>query len=368
MKTSAATAGVTARARCTRQSVHRFNPIEDHRWPELVERHPRASVFHSVAWLRALQSTYGYKPVGFTWSSPAEQLQDAVLFCEVDSWITGRRLVSLPFSDHCDSLVQDTQNSAPLLSAVQTTASERPWRYLEVRSLDCDEMVGPDWHTSANYCFHRLDLRPALSTLFRNFHQSSTQRKIRRAEREGLTYLEASDGTLLDQFYRLLIITRKRHHIPPQPRDWFASLLHNFGDALKIRLAFKGDRAVAGMLTIRHKDTLFYKYGGSDARYHKLGAMHLLYWNAIQDAKNQGLAALDLGRSDAGQAGLITFKSRWGAELRPLNYHRFSTSGNSVHAFDPAGGIKMLAIKRLCSLAPAFLLPSIGNLLYKHIG
>ncbi|MGI0134416.1 MAG: GNAT family N-acetyltransferase, partial [Candidatus Micrarchaeaceae archaeon] len=169
-------------------------------------------------------------------------------------------------------------------------------------------------------------------------------------------------------FYRLLVVTRKRHYIPPQPRSWFVSLVQNFGDALKIRLAFKGDRAAAGMLTIRHKDTLFYKYGGSDSQYHKLGAMHLLYLNAIQNAKNQGLAALDFGRSDAGQAGLITFKNRWGAEARPLNYYRFAPSGKAMHVFDPASGIKMHAIKRLCSIAPAFLLPSFGNLLYKHIG
>ncbi|MGA9882417.1 MAG: GNAT family N-acetyltransferase [Candidatus Acidiferrales bacterium] len=364
----ASTPDLTSKVTIASQNLHRFDALEDNRWTELVEQHPQASVFHSVAWLRALRDTYGYKPIGFTWSSPVERLQDAMLFCEVDSWLTGRRLVSLPFSDHCDSLVQDTQNALALLSAVQNTVSESQWRYVEIRPLHCGELVGPAWHTSASYCFHRLDLRPALGTLFRNFHQSSIQRKIRRAEREGLTYRESSGRFLLDPFYRLLVVTRKRHYIPPQPRNWFVNLLQNFGDALKIRLAFKGDRAVAGMLTIRHKDTLFYKYGGSDTQYHRLGAMHLLYWNAIQDAKNQGLAALDLGRSDAGQTGLITFKSRWGAEARPLNYHRFSPSGNSAHAFDPAGGIKMLAIKRLCSLAPAFLLPSIGNLLYKHIG
>ena len=41
---------------------------------------------------------------------------------------------------------------------------------------------------TSSYSFHQLDLRPDLGTLLRSFHKSSTQRKIRRAEREGLTY------------------------------------------------------------------------------------------------------------------------------------------------------------------------------------
>jgi CelD/BcsL family acetyltransferase involved in cellulose biosynthesis len=349
-------------------TLHYFDPLADDRWPEFVERHPHASVFHSIPWLRALRSTYGYRPIAFTRSAPGENLEEAMLFCDVDSWLTGRRLVSVPFSDHCAPLLTNNANLGTLLLALQQRLIASRWRYIEIRSLDSDEHIGPDWYRSAHYRFHRLDLRPSLDTLFRNFHQSSTQRKIRRAEREGLKYAEGSNESFLDQFYRLLVVTRKRHSIPPQPRNWLVNLMQSFGEALKIRLTFKGDQAVAGMLTIRHKSTLYYKYGGSDTQFHNLGAMHLLYWNAIQDAKKDGLTTLDLGRSDADQPGLITFKSRWGAASSSLNYYRFPRTGKSVHAFDAAGGVKMRALKRCFSFSPAFLLPAFGKLLYKHIG
>src|SRR5207249_11725988 len=61
------------------------------------------------------------------------------------------------------------------------------------------------------------------------------------------------------------------------------------------------------------KNTLVYKYGGSDVSYNRLGGMHLLYWNSIQDAKRWGLRFFDLGRTDVQQAGLVIFKKRWGA-------------------------------------------------------
>src|SRR5690242_12893147 len=83
-----------------------INPLVDDRWPEFIGRHPNASVFHSRGWLSALQSTYGYEPLAFTTSAPSEELKNALLFCVVRSWLTGSRLVSLPFSDHCDPLVE----------------------------------------------------------------------------------------------------------------------------------------------------------------------------------------------------------------------------------------------------------------------
>ena len=87
-------------------TVHILDPLSDQRWPEFVRHHPNASAFHTAGWLRALRVTYGYEPVAFTTSAPSEELRNALLFCVVRSWLTGSRLVSLPFSDHCEPLIE----------------------------------------------------------------------------------------------------------------------------------------------------------------------------------------------------------------------------------------------------------------------
>src|SRR5216683_3051172 len=86
-------------------NVHEIDPLGDPRWDQLVENHPKASVFHSANWLRALQSAYDYDPVVLTTSPPGVALSNGLVFCRIKSWLTGRRLVSLPFSDHCEPLV-----------------------------------------------------------------------------------------------------------------------------------------------------------------------------------------------------------------------------------------------------------------------
>jgi lipid II:glycine glycyltransferase (peptidoglycan interpeptide bridge formation enzyme) len=349
--------------------LHRVDPLRDPRWEVFVQAHPSGSVFHSVAWLQALGRTYGYEPIAYTTTAPGKSLQNGAVFCRVESKFTGRRLVSLPFSDHCDLLVSKPEDLPVFAQGLERELRNEGWHYIEIRPLRSTEMVNGLGKSSATYTFHQLDLRPDLETLLTNCHRSSTQRKIQRAQREGLAYQEGSDEALLDSFYRLLVITRRRHRLPPQPKSWFRNLMEGFGESLKIRLALKQGRPVAGMLTLRYKDTLIYKNGGSDSRFHNLGAMHLLYWESIRNAKDVGLRTFDLGRTDAEQVGLIKFKDRWGAARSTLTYTRFAITGHSKHIFDQNGqGWKIRLFKRALAITPRAFLPSIGSLLYKHAG
>src|SRR5688500_677112 len=86
--------------------VYRLNPCRDLRWAALVDRHPDASIFHTTGWLESLHRTYGYDPVAFTTSPPGSALANGIVLCDVKSCLTGQRLVSLPFSDHCEPMVQ----------------------------------------------------------------------------------------------------------------------------------------------------------------------------------------------------------------------------------------------------------------------
>jgi CelD/BcsL family acetyltransferase involved in cellulose biosynthesis len=349
--------------------AHSIDPLQDRRWDEFVWRHPHASVFHSSAWLEALSRTYGYKPVAYTTSRAGQELENGMVFCRVESWLTGRRLVSLPFSDHCEPLVDTPQEFEAITASLEQEFLREKWRYIEVRPLRQLEIVTSLPHLTIPYTFHQLDLRPDIETLFRNCHKNSTQRKIVRAEREGLQYREGRTEELLDNFYTLLANTRKRHHRPPQPRHWFVNLISCFGDALKIRIALQGARPVAAVLTIRHKDTLVYKYGGSDSQSNHLGGMHLLLWRSIQEAKSAGLDCFDFGRSEAGQDGLITFKKRWGTTQANLIYSRYGLSDHVAHMFEStAGNWKARVAKRMLAHMRPSMLSLAGRALYRHVG
>jgi hypothetical protein len=346
-----------------------IDPLQDRRWDELVARHPRASVFHSPNWLKALSCTYGYTPVAYTTSAPGQELENGMVFCRVESWLTGRRLVSLPFSDHCEPLVETPEDLEIMAAALEAELFREQWRYIEMRPLRPVQLVTSLPQASIPYTFHVLDLSPDIDTLFRNCHKNSTQRKILRAEREGLRYREGCDEELLDHFYALLANTRKRHSRPPQPRQWFVNLIECMGDTLKLRVAFQNDKPVAAVITIRHKDTMVYKYGGSDPQSNKLGGMHLLLWAAIREAKSTGLRYFDFGRSEAGQDGLITFKKRWGTTQTALIYSRYGLSDEVAHMFESSGQSwkSKVAHYLLAHMQPS-ILSLAGRALYRHVG
>jgi hypothetical protein len=114
--------------------VYEIDPLRDPRWPEFLQRKPCASVFHTRGWLEALKRTYGYEPVAYTTSSPTtSDLANGWVFCRVRSCLTGNRLVSLPFSDHCDPLVEQPEHYEELLGMLRHEREERRWKYIECR-------------------------------------------------------------------------------------------------------------------------------------------------------------------------------------------------------------------------------------------
>lgn len=348
---------------------HLFQPLHDPRWVPFLKRNPHSSIFHTVEWLEALRRTYGYEPVAITSCPPDADLRNAAVFCRVQSWLTRPRLVSLPFSDHCELLADSVTDLTAIVSAVREQLRLEVLRYIEARPIRAVNMTTLESDSTYSYFLHRLDLTPDLATLFRNCHKSSTQRKIRRAQREGLRYEEGRSETLLNTFYDLLLLTRRRQFSLPQPKRWFRNLIDCFGEALKLRVAFKDDKPIASILTLRYKDTLVYKYGCSDAQWHRLGGVQLLFWRSIQEAKHDGLRVFDLGRSECENTGLITFKDRWGAARSALTYVRFLDSAHSKGAFPSAGtDIKKRMARMLLPRLPDFVGRAAGELLSKHIG
>jgi hypothetical protein len=332
-----------------------------------VERHPNASVFHTVAWLQALRNTYGYEPVAFTTSPPTGELKNGLVFCRVKSWFTGRRLVSLPFSDHCEPLCDSTEELNFLLRYLQTASEHEDWRYLELRPVNGSfgqTDNGTGFKPATKYFLHNLNLRSDLDQVFRGLDKDSVQRRIQRADRAGLIEKCGRSEGLLKDFYALFVVTRGRHRLPPIPYAWFRNLIQCQGEALEIRVAYQHDTPISSILTLRFRDILYYKYGCSDTRFNKLGAIPWLLWSAIAAAKSNGAAEFDMGRTDEDNSGLLAFKNHWAPHPTPLVYWKFP----EISSFDSANGWRMKMAKRVFSCMPDKLLAITGRLIYRHIG
>src|SRR5438128_2551771 len=77
-----------------------IDPLRHSGWDSLLSDLPEASFFHGVAWAQVLCETYGHQPSYFC-TFGKDRLERLLPIMEVSSPFTGRRGVSLPFTDFC---------------------------------------------------------------------------------------------------------------------------------------------------------------------------------------------------------------------------------------------------------------------------
>ena len=345
-------------------TIHVIDPLTDTRWNSFVTRHPQASVFHQTGWLAALAYTYFYKPFVLTTTPPGETLRDGIVFCRVSSWITGKRLVSLPFVDHCEPLLDEPGDMLSMVRWLRAECDQQQYAYVELRPMSSTTEGYPGLYPSRSFYFHELDLKPSLEQLFQALHKDSVQRNVRGAERKKVSYKAGRSQDLINDFYELLLITRRRHQLPPQPIAWFNNLVECMGDKVELMLATENETPIAAILTLRHGSSVVYKYGCSDHRFHHLGGMPFLFWRLIQESKKAGVERIDFGRTDIDNGGLSTFKERFGAQRRSLTYYRYSQVKSARRNSERSAQL----FRKLFSLMPDAALRSAGSILYRHMG
>ena len=77
------------------------NPIDYQGWDDLLISTTGCTFFHTSAWAKVLSETYHYDPVYFT-VFDSDRLIGLIPMMKIKSMFTGRRGVSLPFSDYCE--------------------------------------------------------------------------------------------------------------------------------------------------------------------------------------------------------------------------------------------------------------------------
>lgn len=345
----------------SRLALRVVNPLEDPSWDANLAACPGATFFHTAVWARVLHCAYGYRPAYFM-AGDGSNVRPVLPLMEVDSWLTGRRGVSLPFTDECAPLSGDAGSFRRNYADVLRHAKSRRWKYLEVRGSGNLFDNAP---ASASFFGHRLDLQAPEATLFSRF-DPSVRRAIRKGENGGLTLEFSRDIEAVRDFHRLMRITRRRHGVPPQPFHFFVCI-QRYVLAQKqgwVVLARHKGVPVAGAIYFHFGKTVIYKYGASDEKFQHLRANNVVMWEAIKRHAAEGFATLDFGRTARDNEGLRKFKLSWGASEHTIDYVRQNPStGHFAAAKAPGAGL----LARLFQILPDPILRLIGVILYKHM-
>ena len=333
--------------------------LTDQRWLAFVTAHPQASIFHHPDWSNLLAKCYGFRPFVLVVQDRTGSISAGTPLMEIQSLITGRRWVSLPFTDYCPPLYRD-QGSLNLLTRELVRLEQNGnIPRIEVRwELPPQPLIQVD----CQYVLHTIELNADPEVNAHLFHRTQRQ-NIRTAEKKGV---QIDRGDSLDQlrvFYHLHCLTRRRHGIPVQPWRFFELIFHNLIKKSLgfIMLAYQGNHPLAAGLFLHWQQTLTYKYAASGEEGQSLRPNHLLTWTAIRWGCKNGFRILDFGRTDLTDDGLRTFKNRWGSAELPLTYSTLSSK-----PIQTSSGILMSSMQSVIQKSPVWVCRAAGEILYKH--
>lgn len=336
--------------------MERIDPLAGDAWDAAVLAHNEHSIFHRSSWAKVLAETYRHRP--FYLKFPL--CGTLVPIMEIRSPLTGRRGVSLPFSDFAGPLWGKGADPLQIYRELANIAVEQNWRRLEIR----DDRIPPPVATpSVTYETHDLDLRAGIEALEASL-LPAVRRAFRKSARSDLRVRVETTPEAVSEFYALHCRTRRRHGLPPQPIAFFRSIArHLIEPGLGfVVLARSGDRPVAGALFLHSGQRAIYKFGASDAELWHLRPNQPVMWAAIRHLVESGFEFLNFGRTASSDDGLRRFKLSWGCTARPLFYfsHRSGSWTNPVREHRESHPF-------LFSHLPLALNRVAGELIYPHL-
>lgn len=339
-----------------------IDPVDYPGWDELLLKGGDHSFFHTSAWARVLVESYGYKPIYFA-SFKDDRLSFLMPFMEVASPLTGKRGVSLPFTDQCAPFVMEREFLQGAINRAIDYGEKSGWRYIEWRDASYfDELTPP----SKTFYTHDLSLEMTEAALFSSFRDNN-RRNINRAVKDGVAVRIEQSLDAVKTFFRLNCITRKRHGLPPQPYSFFKNIFTHViskGNGIVVCARHDG-KTIAASVFFHFGTSALYKYGASDLAYQNLRPNNLIMWEAIKWYRNLAFSTLSLGRSELDNLGLLQYKRTWGAKESVLKYHRFDYRKKQfVHNLPGVSDV----YKKIFSRTPVAILRIAGRLLNKHFG
>jgi len=337
------------------------NPLDDPNWDARLAGFPEAGIFHTRAWCRVLHETYGHRPA-YLWLESGNQPQVCLPLMEVRSRWTGRRGVSLPFTDFCGCLRTDPLAPARLVPALLELARNHNWRHVELRQPG---FLLPEVEPSLRFLAHTVDLTGGPEAM-RARMDSAARRNLRKAESSSLRVEIATSETAMAAYYQLHTLTRRRHGLPPQPWRFFENIVRFLirEDLGMIVLVRKDQTVVAGAVFLHFGREAVYKFGASDMNAQQWRPNNLAMWTAMRYYSLRDCTRLHLGRTSLGNEGLRRFKTGLGGREEPLPVYCLDpVTGRALPKTDRTEGLHTLIFRRL----PLPWLRWAGRVLYPHM-
>ena len=288
-------------------------------WQAYINSHPDASIYHTLEWRDILYNEYRFEPM-YLMAIERDRVVGVLPMFLVNN-LSGKKLISLPFSIYGGALFNSSDIFSALMNKAKLLMVETKAEYIQLRCfsrLEKELVEDAGLCDSNTYLNFMVKLEKGPESIWDGL---KNRKEIRKAERAGLSVVVTDDVESLGEFYQLQLITRKRHGLPTPSLNYYKTFfVHDFS---KIVLVKKCDKTISSGIFFSFKGKLIYVLGASDMSYQQYRPNDLMIWNIIKWGCDRGFKELDLGPTFFEEKGVLQFKEKWAGEKKIVKRYIF---------------------------------------------
>lgn len=311
-----------------------------------VDAQPEATPFHLPEWSLAIAKGCRQSAHLLVAETGSGALAGILPLTAIASPLFGRALVSAGFGVGGGILADRESAVAPLAAAAWDLAGRLRCASVDLRGGPCP---GAGWHRddSTYVGFVRPlagDDEAELLAVPRK-----QRAELRKALAADLTVDTGSDRSARRAHRAVYGASVRNLGTPVFPAALFAAVLEAFGPEADILTVRHQGAAVASVLSLYWRGTVYPYWGGGTEAARGLRANDRMYFALMGHARARGCTRFDFGRSKLG-TGAAAFKKNWGFTPEPLVYfsrHAEGAAPRSINPLDPKYRLQIAAWKRL---------------------
>lgn len=348
-----------------------YNDFEPKEWNSYLDADERATVYHTLEWRSVLEDAFHFETAYTICLNSRGEAVAILPIAFVKSWITGKRVISLPFSQYGGLLLRDAE-ALPCIVSHLRTYLDRGFEYVRLRTRERFDLLASLGLKSSDYysrCVIPLTGR-SVEDIWRGMDRKSVRWAIEASSRQGILTYPCEGGSDVNRLNELMLQTCKKHGIPPYSPRLFIAICNLLlpKKLAKIFVARLAEKIVAVLVLFTMNKESIYAYNFSDMKYLKLRSNNALIWAAIKWSVDNDMRRFDMGISSPEDGQLLGFKMRWGATHDKVHEYLLAR-GDKVISPDRRGSLKY----KSATFAWRFLMPSIiaskiGPPLLSHFG
>ena len=304
-------------------------------WDAFVLAHPHSTFFHRFGWRRVIERTYGHEGQYLIAENNAGEVAGILPLTLVKSPFFGRSLISTAFTVGGGILSTTMEAHSALLAEARRQGQIHNVGYVELRGGAAQDDCQNDWvvkdQTYAGFVREIASDEAENLTQIPRKKRADVRKAIKAAEAGRLVAVLEPEAA---RFYRLYAESVRNLGTPVMPKKLITQLLYAFPDDVEISIIEADGKAVAGLVSFYHRDTVLPYYGGAKPAARGLHAYDYMYWAQMRRAAQKGIQLFDFGRSKTG-TGAYDYKKYWGFEPQALVYHYHLVTATEMPDMNP---------------------------------